>query len=465
MTGHSHDLLIIGAGPGGYVAAIRARQLGLRVGLIERTHLGGICLNWGCIPTKAMLKGADLLRDARHGEHFGVHLGDPAILPERLVARSIEVSTQLSAGVAYLLKKNGVDVIWGQADLIGPDTVEVCASLTPAPRGALGPGRYSAPHVILATGARPRTLPGIEPDGHLIWTYYEALRPSAVPGSLIIVGSGAIGIEFATIYAAMGTKITLIEREPRILPLEDAEIAGLMDKALHKAGIVRHVGVSLTKVTKGADHVTAHLPDGTILMADRLLSAAGVVANIDGLAALGVAMSAGSILVDDVGKTNVPGLYAIGDLTGAPMLAHKAEHDGIRCVEAIAGRVTGPHSPVPACIYASPQIASVGLTEAQALGAGRPVRVGRFSLRGNGKALVLGEPDGLIKTVFCAQTDRLLGAQLIGAEASELINGFTIALTLGATSAQLASVIFPHPTLSEAMHESVLASREGAIHA
>ena len=307
-------------------------------------------------------------------------------------------------------------------------------------------------------------MPGIEPDGRLIWTHYDALRPAAVPASMIIVGTGAIGIEFATIYAAMGTKITLIERELRILPLEDAEIAGLMDKALHKAGIVRYVCFSLAKVTKGADHVSAHLPDGTILTADRLQSAAGVVVNIDGLAAFGVAMSAGSVLVDDVGKTNVPGLYAIGDLTGAPMLAHKAEPDGIRCVEAIAGRVTGPHSPVPACIYASPQIASVGLTEAQALGAGRNVRVGRFSLRGNGKALVLGEPDGLIKTVFCAQTDRLLGAQLIGAEASELINELTIALTLGATSAQLASVIFPHPTLSEAMYESVLAAREGAIH-
>jgi dihydrolipoamide dehydrogenase len=463
----THDLLIIGAGPGGYVAAIRARQLGLRVGLIERSHLGGICLNWGCIPTKAMLKGTDLLRAASHADRFGLHPLTPQIDPARLVARGAEVGGQLSAGIAFLLKKNGVDVIWGAARITAPGQVSVTASDVAGPRGALGPGDYAAPHVILATGASPRRLPGLEPDGHLVWTYMQALRPSAIPSRLVIVGSGAIGVEFASIYAAMGTQVTLVEMTARILPQEDGEIANLMSKALVKRGIAIHTGVSVTRLDRGADSVTAHLSDGTAILADRLLSAAGVVPNVSdlGLETLGVVLRHGAVETEGAGRSSVPGIYAIGDVAGPPMLAHKAEHEGIACVEAIAGRVRGGHGPIPSCIYAYPQIASVGQTEEAARAAGREVRVGRFSLRGNGKALVIGEPDGLVKCVFDATTDRLIGAQLIGAEASELIHGLTIAVTLGATSAQLAEVAFPHPTVSEAVHEAVLAAREGAIHA
>ena len=465
MSGH--DVLVIGAGPGGYVAAIRARQLGLKVGLIERAHLGGICLNWGCIPTKVMLKGADLLREAGHADRFGLTLLAPAIDPVRLVARATEVSAQLSGGVAYLLKKNGVDLIWGAARLTGALQVEVTASDFPAPRGALGPGTYAAPHVIVATGASPRRLPELESAGELVWTYMQALRPAAIPARLIVVGSGAIGVEFASIYAAMGSKVTLIEIAPRILPQEDAEISGLMAKALQKRGIVLQTGVSILRLDRGGDSVTAQLSDGTAIAADRLLSAVGVVANLSGLGleTLGVVLHNGAVQTDAGGRTNVPGLYAIGDVAGPPMLAHKAEHDGVACVEAIAGRSRHGNGPIPACIYAHPQIASVGMTEAAAAERGQTVRVGRFSLRGNGKALVLGEPEGLVKCVFDAATDRLIGAQIIGAEASELIHGVTIAVSLGATSEQLASVIFPHPTVSEAFHEAVLAARDGAIHA
>ena len=463
----SYDLLVIGAGPGGYVAAIRARQLGLKVGLIERAHLGGICLNWGCIPTKAMLKGTDLLREAGHADRFGLLPLAPALDPVRLVARAVDVSGQLAAGVAYLLKKNGVDLIWGAARLTAPGQVTVTASEVAAPRGALGPGDYAAPHVIVATGASPRHLPVLEPDGHLVWTYMQALRPAAVPASLIVVGSGAIGVEFASIYAAMGSKVTLIEIAPRILPQEDAEISGLMAKALQKRGIVLQTGVSILRLDRGGDSVTAELSDGTSIAADRLLSAVGVVANLSGLGleALGVVLHNGAVQTDAGGRTNVPGLYAIGDVAGPPMLAHKAEHDGVACVEAIAGRSRHGNRPIPACIYAHPQIASVGMTEAAAAERGQTVRVGRFSLRGNGKALVLGEPEGMVKCVFDAATDRLIGAQIIGAEASELIHGVTIAVSLGATSEQLASVVFPHPTVSEAFHEAVLAARDGAIHA
>ncbi|MCV2869703.1 dihydrolipoyl dehydrogenase [Defluviimonas sp. WL0002] len=465
MSGH--DVLIVGSGPGGYVAAIRAAQLGLKVGLIERAHLGGICLNWGCIPTKAMLKGTDLLREAGHATRFGLHPLSPAIDPVRLVARAQEVSTQLSAGIAFLLKKNGVDLIWGSARLAGGGMVEVTAAEVAGPRGALGPGTYAAPHIILATGASPRRLPGLDPDGHLVWTYMQALRPQAVPQRLIVVGSGAIGVEFASIYAAMGAQVTIVELAARILPQEDAEISGLMAKALQKRGIALHTGVSVTRLDRQAESLTAHLSDGTAISADRLLSAAGVVPNVSGLGleALGVVLAHGAVQIDGARRTNVPGLYAIGDLAGGAMLAHKAEHDGIACVEAIAGRAPRGHGPIPGCIYASPQIASVGLTEEQAQAQGAAVRIGRFSLRGNGKALVLGEPDGLVKCVFDAASDRLIGAQIIGAEASELIHGMTIAVTLGATSAQLASVVFPHPTLSEALHEAVMAAREGAIHA
>ena len=464
---HDYDILIIGAGPGGYVAAIRARQLGLKVGLIEQAHLGGICLNWGCIPTKVMLKGTDVLREASRADRFGINPHSPVLDPVKLIGRATEVSGQLSAGVAFLLKKNGVDVIWGAARLTSSGQVTVTASDVAAPRGALGPGVYAAQHVIVATGASPRRLAGLEPDGHLVWTYMQALRPASVPASLIVVGSGAMGIEFASIYAAMGSKVTLIEIAARVLPQEDAEISSLMAKALQKRGIVLHTGVTIGQLDRGENNVTALLSDGTTSSAERLLSAVGVVANVVGLGleALGVALKNGAVQTDAAGRSSVPGIYAIGDVAGPPMLAHKAEHEGIACVEAIAGQTRHGTSPMPSCIYASPQIASVGMTEAKAAESGLSVRVGRFSLRGNGKALVLGEPDGLVKCVFDAATDRLIGAQIIGAEASELIHGMTIAVSLGATSQQLANVIFPHPTVSEALHEAVLAARDGAIHA
>jgi dihydrolipoamide dehydrogenase len=315
--------------------------------------------------------------------------------------------------------------------------------------------------VILATGARPRILPGLEPDGHLVWTYYHALRPPAVPARLVIVGAGAIGVEFASIYAAMGTTVTLVEQAPRILPAEDAEIAGLMAKALQKRGIIIYTAVPITRLDRTDDSVALHLSDGTVIQADRLLSAAGVVPNIDGLQDLGVETAGGAVRTDTAGRTSVPGLYAIGDVAGPPMLAHKAEHDGVACVDAIAGRTPAlSTAPIPACIYANPQIASVGLTADAAAAAGLSTRTGRFSLRGNGKALVIGAPDGLVKCVFDTATDRLVGAQIIGPDASELIHGLTIAVTLGATSTQLAGVVFPHPTLSEALHEAVLAARD-----
>lgn len=464
----SYDVLIIGSGPGGYVAAIRARQLGLSVALVERSHLGGICLNWGCIPTKALLQGTDLLGRARHAERFGLDIPSAAADLDRLVGRAGDVSRQLSAGITFLLKKNGVDLIWGSARMAGAGSVDVTDSPVRAPRGSLDPGTYNARHVILATGASPRQLPGLEVDEHIVWSYFQALRPEKVPESLLVVGSGAIGVEFASLYAALGTQVTIIEQADRILPLEDAEISDAMAKALEKQGIGIRTGTVVASLLKQADRATATLSDGTLLEAERVLSAVGVVPNIDGLGleGLGVEIREGVVVTGHAGRTNVEGFYAIGDVAGPPMLAHKAEHEGVRCVEAIAGlRVAPDHGPVPSCIYASPQVASVGMTEAAARQAGREVTVGRFSLRGNGKALVIGEPDGLCKTVFDAKTGKLLGAQLIGAEASELIHGLTIAVSLGATSEQLAAVVFPHPTISEAVHESVLAARGGAIHA
>ncbi|MCF8482101.1 MAG: dihydrolipoyl dehydrogenase [Rhodospirillum sp.] len=465
----TYDILIIGSGPGGYVAAIRARQLGLSVGIVERAHLGGICLNWGCIPTKSLLHGTEILRGAKGGKRHGV-VADGAILdPVGLLARSREVAGQLGMGVAYLLKKNGVDVIWGLARITAPGAVEVTESATTAPRGALGPGAYTANHVIVATGASPRRGPGLEPDGDRVWTYFEALRPTAIPGSLLIVGSGAIGVEFAGIYAALGTEVTMLEALPRVLPQEDAEVSEAMETALSRQGITIRTGVSVNGLTKGPEGVVASLSDGSALKAERVLSAVGVVANTAGLGleALGVAMDRGALVTDGVGRTNVPGLHAIGDVAGPPMLAHKAEHDGVRCVEAIArrGAAVSRPGPVPSCVYSHPQVASVGLTEAQADERGITTRIGRFGLRGNGKAMVLGDTEGFAKVLFDAESDRLIGAHLVGPLASEQIHGLTIALTLGATAEQLAGVVFPHPTLSEALHEAILATRGGAIHA
>jgi dihydrolipoamide dehydrogenase len=475
----AYDLLVIGAGPGGYVAAIRAAQLGLRTAVVEREHLGGICLNWGCIPTKALLRSAEVFRLAGAGAEFGVSSGAPVADIARMVARSREVSGRLNAGVAFLLKKNKVDVIFGEAKLLGAGAIEVAPSAkppvlpqAPPPKGALGPGRYQARHVIVATGARPRVLKGLEPDGDRVWTYFEALKPQRLPASLLIVGAGAIGVEFAFFYRALGVKVTLVEALPQILPSEDAEIAALARKSFERQGIEILTATSVAGIDKGAEALRATLrgANGATreVAAERLLSAIGVSANVEGLGleALGVRIEKGVIATDGLGRTAVPGIYAIGDVAGAPMLAHKAEHEGVACVEAIAGVATHAldKSRIPGCVYTSPQIASVGLTEAKAQETGLPLKIGRFPMRANGKAIALGETEGLVKTIFDAKSGRLLGAHLFGPEATELIQGFVIAMNLETTEEELMRSIFPHPTLSEAMHESVLDAFGRAIH-
>jgi dihydrolipoamide dehydrogenase len=476
--GEAYDLLVIGGGPGGYVAAIRAAQLGLRTAVVEREHLGGICLNWGCIPTKTLLRSAEIYRLAREGAVFGV-TANPAFDPARIVARSRESAARLNSGVGFLLKKNKVDVIWGEAHLAGGGRVTVAASTKPpvepqlpGPKGVLGPGDYSARHIIVATGARPRILPGLEPDGRLVWTYFEAMKPSEFPKSLLIVGAGAIGVEFASFYRTFGVEVTLCEATARILPAEDAEIANLARKAFEKQGIRILEGATVVALAREANGVMATLKsaDGATRTEgfDRVLSAAGVVANVEnlGLEAIGVALTRGVVQTDGLGRTTAPGVYAIGDVAGSPMLAHKAEHEGVICVEAIAGLDPQPldKTRVPGCTYCHPQIASVGLTEEKALAAGHDLKVGRFPYLANGKAIALGEPDGLVKTIFDARSGRLLGAHLIGAEATELIHGFVIAMNLETTEEELMHTVFPHPTLSETMLESVYSAYDRAIH-
>jgi dihydrolipoamide dehydrogenase len=474
-----YDVLVIGAGPGGYVAAIRAAQLGLRTAVVEREHLGGICLNWGCIPTKALLRSADVLRLTKTASDYGVSASADGFDLAAIVKRSREAAARLNAGVAFLMKKNKIDVIAGEARLLGSGRIRVGQPSKPAvepriplPPNTLDEGEYAARHIIVATGARPRPLPGLEPDGRLIWTYFEALKPATTPKSLLIVGAGAIGVEFASFYRTLGVEVTLVEALPQILPAEDVEIAAMAAKAFAKQGITISVETKVVEVSKRADGVTAVLSgsDGVRreVGADRLLSAAGVVANVEGLGLedVGVVIERDVIKVDGVGRTNVSGVYAIGDVAGGPMLAHKAEHEGVACVEAIAGVAEHPldKGRVPGCTYCHPQIASVGLTEAKAKEAGLELKVGRFPFRANGKALAMGEPEGMVKTIFDAKSGRLLGAHIIGAEATELIQGFVIAMTLETTEEELMRSIFPHPTLSEAMHESVLDAFGRAIH-
>jgi dihydrolipoamide dehydrogenase len=476
-----YDLLVIGGGPGGYVAAIRAAQLGLKTGVIEREHLGGICLNWGCIPTKALLRTAEIYHYATHAKDYGLRIeGSVGFDPADIIKRSRAVSMQLNKGVGFLLKKNKVDVIWGEANITKPGEVVVSPTKKaamqpqpPAPKGALGPGTYQAQHIIIATGARPKVLPGIEPDGNLVWTYFEAMVPKSLPKSLVVMGSGAIGIEFASFYRSLGTDVVVVEVLPQILPVEDSEIADLARKRFERQGIKILTSTKVARIDKGADSLTCTLlsDDGKTqtLAVERLISAVGVEGNVEGigLERLGVRCERGIIATQEFGRTNVTGIYAIGDVAGAPMLAHKAEHEGVVCVEAIKGLPV--HSidklKIPGCTYCHPQIASVGLTEAKAKAAGYSLRVGRFPFIGNGKAIALGEPDGLVKTIFEASTGRLLGAHLVGAEVTELIQGFVIAMNLETTEAELIETIFPHPTLSEMMHESVMAAYGRAIHA
>ena len=475
-----YDILVIGGGPGGYVTAIRASQLGFKTALVEREHLGGICLNWGCIPTKALLRSAEIYHYATHASDYGLKLeGKMTFNIADVVKRSRGVSGQLNGGVGFLLKKNKVDVIWGEAKIIKPGEVVVGKSSKPAvepqhpvPKGVQGEGTYQAKHIIIATGARPRALPGIEPDKKLIWTYFEAMVPDVMPKSLIVMGSGAIGIEFASFYRTMGADVTVVEVMPQILPVEDAEIAALARKRFEKQGIKILTGAKVTGVTKAANSVTATIQDekgaSQSITADRLISAVGVVGNIEGLGleALGIKTDRGCIVTDGLGKTNVAGIYAIGDVAGPPMLAHKAEHEGVICVEGIKGLHVHPmdKQKIPGCTYCHPQVASVGLTEAKAKEAGYTLKVGRFPFMGNGKAIALGEPDGLVKTIFDAKTGKLLGAHMIGAEVTELIQGYVVAMGLETTEEELMHTVFPHPTLSEMMHESVLDAYGRAIH-
>lgn len=475
----TYDVIIIGGGPGGYVAAIRAAQLGFKTAVVEREHLGGICLNWGCIPTKALLRSAEIYHYMQHPGAYGLTIeGKPGFDLAGVVKRSRGISAQLNQGVGFLLKKNKVDVIWGEAKLgkgevvVGPSSKPVVQPQNPVPKGTLGHGTYKAKHIIVATGARPRALPGIEPDGKLIWTYFEAMNPASFPKSLIVMGSGAIGIEFASFYRTMGAEVTVVEVLPQVLPVEDAEIAALARKRFEKQGIKILTGAKVTKVEKGADNVTATIQDekggSQTITADRLISAVGVVCNTEGLGleALGVKLDRGSIVTDGMGRTNVPGVYAIGDVAGPPMLAHKAEHEGVICVETIKGMHTHAMDKlqIPGCTYCNPQIASVGLTEAKAKEQGLEIKVGRFPFIGNGKAIALGEPDGLVKTIFDAKTGKLLGAHMVGAEVTELIQGFVVAMGLETTEEDLMHTVFPHPTLSETMHESVLDAYGRVIH-
>lgn len=473
-----YDIIVIGGGPGGYVAAIRAAQLGLKTAVVEREHMGGICLNWGCIPTKALLRSAEIYHYMNHAKDYGLVADKIGYDAAAIVQRSRGVSGRLNGGIGMLMKKNKIDVIWGEANIAKPGEVVVTEPKkpavqpqTPPPKGTLPAGTYQAKHIIVATGARPRALPGIEPDGKLIWTYFEAMKPEAMPKSLLVMGSGAIGIEFASFYRTMGAEVTVVEVLPQILPVEDAEIAAHARKRFEKQGIKIITGAKVTKVEKGANSVTATIDDGKAtqtLTAERLISAVGVVGNIEnlGLEKLGVKIDRGTVVTDGLGRTNVPGIYAIGDVAGPPMLAHKAEHEGVICVETIKGLDTHPMEKlkIPGCTYCHPQIASVGLTEAKAKEQGLDIRVGRFPFVGNGKAIALGEPEGLVKTIFDKKTGQLLGAHLVGAEVTELIQGFVIAMNLETTEEELIHAVFPHPTLSETMHESVLDAYGRVIH-
>ena len=474
-----YDVIIIGGGPGGYVTAIRAAQLGLKAALVEREHLGGICLNWGCIPTKALLRSAEIYHMMLNAADYGLSAQKVDFDASAIVKRSRAISGQLNKGVGFLLKKNKVDVIWGEAKIVKPAEVRVAKPAkkamepaNPAPRGTLGEGNYKAKHIIIATGARPRALPGIEPDGKLVWSYFEAMVPDKMPKSLLVIGSGAIGIEFASFYRTMGVEVTVVEVLPQILPVEDHEIATLARKRFEKAGITIHTDAKVTGLDKGSDNVTAtiELKDGKSqsVTVDRVISAVGVTGNIEGLGleGLGVKSDRGAIPTDGFGRTNIAGIYAIGDVAGPPMLAHKAEHEGVICVEKIAGKDVHAldKAKIPGCTYCHPQIASVGMTENAAKQAGRKVKIGRFSFIGNGKAIALGEPDGLVKTIFDAGTGELIGAHMVGVEVTELIQGYVIAMNLESTEAELMHTIFPHPTLSEMMHESVLDAYGRVIH-
>jgi dihydrolipoamide dehydrogenase len=479
MSDTTYDILVIGAGPGGYVTAIRAAQLGLKSAVVEREHLGGICLNWGCIPTKALLRTAEVYHSLTHAKDYGLTAEKVGFDAGAIVKRSRAVSGRLTTGIGGLLKKNKVDVIWGEAKIVKPGEVQVSKPKKapmqpqpPAPRGTKGEGTYTAKHIIVATGARPRVLKGLEPDGKLVWTYFEAMVPDSVPKSLLVIGSGAIGIEFASFYRTLGSEVTVVEVLPEILPAEDEEIAKFARKRFEKQGMTIMTGAKVAKLDKKKGEATATIEDDKgskkEITVERVISAVGVVGNIEGLGLedLGVKIEKGVVAVDDYGRTSVAGIYAIGDVAGPPMLAHKASHEGVVCVEKIKGGEAHAldKAKIPGCTYCHPQIASVGMSEKAAKAAGREVKVGRFPFLANGKAIALGDDQGMVKTVFDAKTGQLLGAHLVGPEVTELIQGFVIAMNLETTEQELMQTVFPHPTLSEMMHESVLDAYGRALH-
>jgi len=462
----SFDVLVIGAGPGGYVCAIRAAQLGKSVAVVERENLGGICLNWGCIPTKALLRSSEIWHLMHRLSEFGLAADNLRFDLDAVVKRSRKVAAQLSNGVKFLMKKHKIAVLDGEAKLTGPGKAAVTGKDGKT-------AEVMARDIVIATGARARSLPGLEGDGRLVWTYREALVPPSMPKSLLVIGSGAIGIEFASFYRTLGAEVTVVEVMDRVLPVEDEEISAFAAKAFKKQGMTLITSASVTKLAKGADSVTATVKgkDGkeTAITVERVISAVGIVGNVEnlGLEAAGVKIEKTHIVVDKWGATGVKGLWAIGDVAGPPWLAHKAMHEGVIVAERIAGH-EGAHpldvSRVPGCTYCTPQVASVGLTEAAAKAKGHEVKVGRFPFIGNGKAIALGETEGLVKTVFDAKTGELLGAHMVGAEVTELIQGYTIARTLESTEAELKATIFPHPTISETMHEAVLDAFGGVLH-
>ena len=458
------DLAILGSGPGGYVAAIRASQLGMKVAIVERELLGGICLNWGCIPTKALLRTAEINHYLTHAAAYGLKVEGVGVDLPAIVKRSRGIAKQLNQGVTFLMKKHKITVVEGEGALTGATTLSI--------KGKAGTRELTAKNVIVATGARARELPHLKADGERIWTYRHAMVPDLIPPKLLVIGSGAIGIEFASFFSDLGSKVTVVEMLDRVLPVEDADISGFMGKALAKQGMVLLTETSVEALTPDGEGVRARIKgkdgvrDETF---DRVILAIGIAPNSEtiGLDALSVKTERGHILTDAYGRTNVPGLWAIGDVTGPPWLAHKASHEGVVAVEAIADAAHAhpmDKSNIPGCTYSRPQVASVGLTEAAAIAAGHKVKVGRFPFIGNGKAIALGEADGLVKTVFDAETGALLGAHMVGAEVTELIQGYAIARQLETTEEQLMQTIFPHPTLSEMMHESVLDAYGRALH-
>ena len=463
MADNTYDVIVIGAGPGGYVAAIRAAQLGLKTIVVEREHMGGICLNWGCIPTKAMLRSSEVYHLMQRAREFGLSAQGIDYDLDAVVARSRAIAKQLNGGVSHLLKKNEVTALMGAATLTAPGQVSV--------KTAKGDETLSGKHIIIATGARARELPGLEGDGDLVWTYKTALTPPRMPKKLLVIGSGAIGIEFANFYNTLGVDTTVVEVMDRVMPVEDAEISAFAQKAFEKQGMKIRTKTMVKQLDRGQGSVTAHIDqNGTVTteVFDTVISAVGIVGNVEnlGLEALGVEVDRTHIKTDAYCRTAVAGVYAIGDVAGAPWLAHKASHEGVMVAEMIAGGTPHPVKPesIAGCTYCTPQVASVGYTEAQAKEAGYELRIGRFPFIGNGKAIALGEAEGMVKTVFDAKTGELLGAHMIGAEVTELIQGYVVGRQLETTEEDLMQTVFPHPTLSEMMHESVLDAWDRAIH-